>query len=428
MSSNEFIKNIKKNISNENINININILNTEICKDLTTSSIFPIYYFFDKFIDEEIGCTSEYRTKVRELLHLDTLFKLDSTNIIDVRNPGHSTLLYKIEIQQNFYIYYSNSGLGINNNIIINGNIVPKIFKVKNEELYNFIPNYINGIIFCFIGQLVPESIHMNVDLNVDLNVDNIYQYINMLCSSFEKLSIKKIELKEIYIKILRSSSRDKDLINLCYALLYYVSSTMNDLFYECSYLDLISPNDNKNNSYDQYLNVNLFTLFTNCDKNKNNSNISHNISKNISNNHNITKFKELITKINERIDIICETTPTLKFKKKHLKFNFEPNFGIVNYQQKAGSCVFYSYYNLAINMLLLDIFINHTNIDKYIHSIIKFHYYMIFLFCKTNIISEFPNIFFNNCFIYNLFNNNNLSSEIIDFFKLFKISTIMLN
>ena len=63
---------------------------------------------------------------------------------------------------------------------------------------YDFIPNYINGIIFCFIGQLVPESIHMNVDLNVDLNVDNIYQYINMLCSSFEKLSIKKIELKEM--------------------------------------------------------------------------------------------------------------------------------------------------------------------------------------------------------------------------------------
>ena len=79
----------------------------------------------------------------------------------------------------------------------------------------------------------------------------------------------------------------------------------MNDLFYECSYLDLISPNDNKNNSYDQYLNVNLFTLFTNCDKNKNNSNISHNISKNISNNHNFTKFKELITKINETVKFL---------------------------------------------------------------------------------------------------------------------------
>ena len=116
--------------------------------------MFPLYYMFDGDISSEIGSSSRIRSIIRDFLKLDNIFKLDPNNIIDVPNESHATLFYRMNIKENNYLFYYNSGLGTKYNVRTNdGKIAPRIFLIKDPKLYENIPLWINSIlnIICVI-------------------------------------------------------------------------------------------------------------------------------------------------------------------------------------------------------------------------------------------------------------------------------------
>ena len=51
--------------------------------------LFPIYYFFDGYIDSEIGSSRYVRTMLRSIYQLDEKFDMITDNIIDILNHSH---------------------------------------------------------------------------------------------------------------------------------------------------------------------------------------------------------------------------------------------------------------------------------------------------------------------------------------------------
>ena len=101
------------------------------------SNMLSLYYLFDSYLNKDIGSAVLDLNILRDSralgLHLDRICNLKTINIINTRNDTHATVFYKFNINDIFYIYYSNSGLGIDNHICINNNVCPKIFYTKNK-------------------------------------------------------------------------------------------------------------------------------------------------------------------------------------------------------------------------------------------------------------------------------------------------------
>ena len=392
-----------------------------------TAIIYPIYYLFDKDIDENIGCTVEARNKIREYYDLDKKFNLNSTNIINIYNSGHSTILYKLEINDKKYIYYSNSGLGINNNIRFNGNVIPKIFYINDtdiltnlcEDINFFIENILNNKLeylkYASINEEIIKLIHKNI----------------ITKKIFSK--IKEHEIKYIYddTKI----DKNQNGIFLCYTLLYYIASNYQNDFKECSICDIISEVENIN--YNDYLNIDIINLYNNCKGINNvistkiyNSKISLNNNSSKYNSSKYNFFKIFIEKINSKIDIEFNTN-SLKHVKEYYKVKFNL-LGLYNKEQSSGSCVFYSYFNLGVNNLLLTLFFNNeineeSKINKFIENTLSFHNSMINLLCISNDTKYIfnkkytkyeKNNFFNNNYIYELINKYSLNDEISNYYS----------
>ena len=96
--------------------------------------ISPIYYLFDGYINENIGSDSKIRNYINNVFNINTLFSINTYQLTDLPNPTHSTNLYKIVNKERTYMYYSNSGLGIESNQIYNTDdnfVVPKIYFIK---------------------------------------------------------------------------------------------------------------------------------------------------------------------------------------------------------------------------------------------------------------------------------------------------------
>ena len=98
---------------------------------------------FDLQLNQDIG--SSTRDLQTILIGIDEykLFDTKKENIISVPINGHASILYKIDEKDsnNWYIYYSNSGLGIDNHptykssITQNMMVCPKILSFKSKEL-----------------------------------------------------------------------------------------------------------------------------------------------------------------------------------------------------------------------------------------------------------------------------------------------------
>ena len=115
------------------------------------------HYLFDKYINKDIGNTIPNVEYIRKYLGLDAIFTISNDNLFNVPVPEHATLFYKITNGDKYYIYYSNSGFGGENHIIIdNKSIVPKLYKVDTEKLQTDIIMY---IIF-FIEKLTTINIY----------------------------------------------------------------------------------------------------------------------------------------------------------------------------------------------------------------------------------------------------------------------------
>ena len=122
----------------------------------------PVYYLFDGYINENIGSSSEHNKNVAELLDIFDNTHIIPKNITYSTHPTHATIFYKFDYNNKYYIYYSNSGLGINNNITINNCVAPKVYytldKTSGENfikvitlLYKLLLTFDFPIIRCFL-------------------------------------------------------------------------------------------------------------------------------------------------------------------------------------------------------------------------------------------------------------------------------------
>jgi len=119
--------------------------------------------------------------------------------------------------------------------------------------------------------------------------------------------------------------------------------------------------------------------------------------------------FNKFVKTINDKLKNI--KSDTIQYKLNN-SFKLEYyDIGLFNNLQYSGSCTFYSYYNLAINMKILSEYIKwktntFNNIDTYvknfIEAFVKCHYYNVFLYCVSNDISIIQNYYYDDRSIYN--------------------------
>ena len=137
----------------------------------------PIYYLFDGYINENIGSNNEIRDNLNDLFGINKNFllidnndKIESTTLFNIEHPSHSTLFNLISVDGRYYIYYSNSGLGIDNNhIILDKSVVPKIYYIENPQYgneYDIITNYMNIIYMCIFYSYARSEIKRSERLN----------------------------------------------------------------------------------------------------------------------------------------------------------------------------------------------------------------------------------------------------------------------
>ena len=386
--------------------------------------LLPIYYLFDKDINEKIFSSEKYRDNMLVQYDINNILEININNIINISSNDHATIFYIFDN----YFYYSNSGFGINNHLVQeNKYVFPKLFKHQNidihfnlkkiNEIIQFIIKYIENIYDIllfdeFIDKFLYEINKLHKDLN---NNDNDIRN-----------EVRKI------IDYTRTNNIDKSYFiqGYIYTLIYYLLSNNEENIKECTFNDILcdsTPNiiyklyikDKNNKKYD------LYELYLNAIENKNSkiSNEIYNSINIINNNLIINQFQKYIDKINQFIDTIDDKYKTLKYMEERLKINYNKNIGIYNLIQSSGSCTFYSYYLFATNIFLLKTFEKQNNkdididinIDIYINGIINFHYriihYFIFTFDQFNI-----DDYFNYNYIYNLCDKNNLNDD-MDYF-----------
>jgi len=120
----------------------------------------PIYYLYDGYINSSIGSNSKKLKSLNNLFGIDLYFKFDQIStkpvIYHTNNPSHATLFYHMKYNNKYYLFYSNSGLGIENHINLNGCVFPNIYIYNTDDsnidiIYNIINliytliKYLNG-------------------------------------------------------------------------------------------------------------------------------------------------------------------------------------------------------------------------------------------------------------------------------------------
>lgn len=86
-------------------------------------NIIPIYYLFDNKINPNIGCQIPQRDIVMSFTDAHTLFNIIPDKITNLSCGNHATILYTFENREKNYLYYSNSGLGIQNQALYRSKI-----------------------------------------------------------------------------------------------------------------------------------------------------------------------------------------------------------------------------------------------------------------------------------------------------------------
>jgi hypothetical protein len=398
-------------------------LENKFTSNMTIGITSPIFYLFDNNINQNIYSTLHIRNNIRNNLDLDNLFNIDKTKLVDV-GISHATIIYSFINNERKYIYYSNSGLGVKNHIYdIEGKAVPKIYYINDSEnkLHSLLPSKIKNAI---------EKLIQIKDIKKEKEAETINANFEIFCNNLDIITdIDKEDFKLFITKLIKNRSENMD-IYLCYILLNYCANKLSSKITECSFNHVLTGFDNDKftkkikllSSSDK-----LEQLYENCynDYNfiKNKSILDEQIK-------DVDKIEQL-HKINSHIDDINSIlneyrhVPTIDFKLKSFKLEYNYISGIFNNTQKAGSCTFYSYYNLAINMLLLHSY-NSNDISIFIDGFMKFHYQMIYLFCLSNdtdIIAK-SNLYYsennlvNNAYLYKIIKDSSFLDEIVDFYN----------
>jgi hypothetical protein len=418
---------------------------------------FPIFYLFDHIIDKIGGCAEQIRTIIRKTFELDNFFCLDENGITDINASTHATILYRFIFNDRKYLYYSNSGLGIDNQLLDKYNHITacKIlyFPESKSNLWKNISSIIKEIILVYkkiSSSSYDDIIYINGERTSYKKSDEIWNEliqgidINNLIDKKDFYDIVDFKQNVIYVKI-----HEKEQI-LCYALLNLFWSKNSDTITECTVNHLLNGDDHS--KYKELIKKlidpckNLKYYIDNCCLNNINSEIYDDIIK-LSNdkvqedkfNNFIEAYKKKLFETDEKYDL----KKTLKYK---LVNSFELKFnnisGLYNNAQHSGSCTFYSYYNLAINMLLLNTYIDtlddeNQKLNILVNKFKDFHKLMIKLFCISNDTAYITNSstgemcnydennMYNYSFLYKEICNYDLNDEINNFYPK---STFILN
>ena len=199
-----------------------------------TQATCPIFYLFDPQINASFGSQFAPLSNIRSYFDLDNLFNLNSSVMTNIIFSNHATIFCIDVIDGRTYIYYSNSGFGINYNVRdFEGNVSPKIYYVMDNLFAQKIPHEIEKIIF---------EITKLSSRDFEGSKPKIHYVFEQLMSSLDKrLNIEKQD----FINFAKNIYNDNTKIQMaCYMLLNYISSKNPDICTECSTNHMINGFD----------------------------------------------------------------------------------------------------------------------------------------------------------------------------------------
>jgi len=404
----------------------------------------PLLYFFDKYLNKKINITISHRnTFVSSIKDIYTISNLNKNYIIDINIDNHSVILYPFIYNGQYYIYLSNSGLGISNQNTNLNKTSCKLFhitKLQNiDKIYNMFilindliqliqnasyENYLDG------SGLTSYQKKKELHEKIDLIWDNIHDnFIEGIGSS----QITTQFLLYFFAIIYGNAKKDLDnmgYIDLIYLLLNYLAQV--DFMNECTFNYLLYGRDHPK----------FVTIINNLITDNSGNKFSFNdLYKNCINGYNSNVYKllreeidtepinnNLINDIHLKLNQYASIKKTIEFKRNDIILELN-NSGLYNYVQIGGSCSFYSFYNLLLNILFLTNYnLYQTNplkaVQNVINPLMTIHYTLLEYLCMCNDTKYLvntnnfnPNQIFHMNYIYNIMIKNNLMDEINDFY-----------
>ena len=446
----QFIQNVKNIFDKEIVDIPkfINECSENLDKDSgyvksayqISTILCPLYYFFDNYLNKDIGAYVQhrdwflYKTKIADMKVFD---KRD--RIIDIIYRNHATRFYIFQHKSNNYLYYSNSGLGIENQLNSVNSTSCKLFLINMPNITNFLVILENFIKILHIVEKAPiisfgRQTFRSIDItNQQRILSELEVPLNVIKSIITNFDITILN-KDFLVIFFTDVISDKNINNyyyLIYTLLNYLASL--NIMSECSFNDLLlqtidlSFKSHIDNLYVSTTTSQKYTfteLYINC-KNYNDT-IYKNLQKDLDSKPIRNEYTDFLNDIHIELDRLSTISKVFDFKRKDIILDLKPS-GLYNYKQKGGSCTFYSYYNLVLNRLFLnncDLYlINKIKaVKNVVHAIMNIHYIMLYSFCVCNDIKytqtdSSTNKIFHFNYLYNIFIKNDLESEISRFY-----------
>jgi hypothetical protein len=405
----------------------------------------PLLYFFDKYLNQKINIKvidrNNFFSSINEIYTISHLKKI---YMIDIIIDFHSIILYPFEHNGRYYLYLSNSGLGISNQNTNINKTACKLFHITQLHDINKIYN-----MFLLITEII-QLIH-NISLEDYLSntsstflekkkefhdrIDNIWEKIRTdFFHEIKEIPISRdFLLNNLFKKIhenIKDNNYDIGYIHLIYVLLNYLAQL--NFMNECTFNYILNNNDhpkyrsiiNRLIYYDTGAKINFSDLYINC-TNGYNDNVYKSLRENIDS---VSINNNFINDIHLKLDLYASIKKTIQFKRDDFILELK-NSGLFNYVQVGGSCIFYSFYNLFMNILFLtncNLYQSNPTeaVQNFINPLLTIHYTLLEYLCmcndteyliKTN--NFYPNQIFHMNYIYNIMIKNNLMDEISDFY-----------
>ena len=359
--------------TNEMINAEINniikkIYDDYINKSFVKKTLFPLkyypyssysFYFFDKFIENSDLSAGSLRDIFDK--NILNMCNIDLNNLHDISLENHAMCFYNFEYNNNNYLIFSNSGKGADNcNLDDTGFI--------NNKLYYYDKDFNIVIFINFIYKLSSQIIE--IIYNNNYNKKTIDESINELNLVYPKNINKKDVINDI-----KQLSNINDRIDFLYYILDYYTRKNIDKIYPCNFEHVLNGNS-----------VDYTNYILNCNKNYTdlNSFIQNYIKPDYVNftkepSENLEKYISYVTNLNTLINNV--NLPSFQYNLTNKTIHINKSGLVYNYQQKSGSCNFYSIFNVLIFMIFLKNFEN-NNPNNAIISLLTLNYIILLLVC----------------------------------------------